>query len=244
MIHRLFDSILCAEQRPGTSAATQHSTEGVTVGGSEEQPSRRRNEREIFCAPSHVSVPQELHKRQQPSTQGTTASTAHSRHSPQINRIHERTDPFPNPDSTLPDHDPGSLDPSSSQYIWENFQPDALFPRNCDESILQFSIQHDEHTSNINHQGKTSGKPMHRSKDKTQIDTQRENVQLPLQTNPASEQMHTAVHGGRPRQEWPLQYLDGSMDGVPENANSYNEWPYPSGGWFSVMPTMLNAQDW
>ena len=226
-------------------AGTQPHIGQVNLGMFKEQPILRKDDGDLIRVPNHLSAPQGLHEGHQPSTQEIPPSRAHSRHSLQSIRIRERTDAFPDPENALPNPDPWSQNPPPIiQNDWENFQPNVLFPNNCDEFTLPFSVRSDEDTRNDHPQRRTSEKRNQGSNPESQIDPHHDSGPPPLDTRPASGQMTADVRGGCPRQEWPLLQVNGSMNGAPENADTCNHWPCPSGGWFSVMPTTLDAQDW
>ncbi|PGH15049.1 hypothetical protein AJ80_05674 [Polytolypa hystricis UAMH7299] len=183
---------------------------------------------------------------------------------------HRPTSPF-NPSFTVPATPPDLFlvtrnSPNISQSLWENFQPDQLFPDGTNMGYTGFSPP----TSNVDPQlhmphFQTGGLPSHQHmgmSNNQQQGQQQQQHQLPSRMRGAQDSP-TMLHnmsgmGGMPQQQqhlqpnmtmgnqqgWPMQSMDGHVGTMMDTSSQDDNWSTSSRGQGPTVPPALNVEDW
>ena len=138
--------------------------------------------------------------------------------------------------------------PNISQSLWENFQPDQLFPDGTNMSMPSFSP-----TNNTVDPQLQMPQQMQGMSQQPMMQTQQQNMQ---QRSMRGSQDSTAGMQGMPQnlgvpqmnvgvqnhQAWPIQGFDGRTGGI-DSQSQEDSWSNSSRGQ-GVVPTTLNVEDW
>jgi len=131
-----------------------------------------------------------------------------------------------------------------SQSLWENFQPDQLFPDGTNMSLPHFSppVQQIDPQLQMPH----LQRPNMQQQPHPQMSGQQQLPQRTLRGSqdggvPNLQAMHgqhglSQIHGMQPQPAWPNQYA--------EEQSPDDNWSNSSRGQGSIVPTTLNVEDW
>lgn len=132
--------------------------------------------------------------------------------------------------------------PNISQELWQNFQPDQLFPADTQVNFPQISpIQHH---SLVDPQLSRPQQPMPMHPHGTSMQPQSAGPQQHMQTpHSATIPMHSGMHDQSDPQGW-AQHID-MMAQHQHAASSEDTWSNSSNGRHNpIVPTTLNVEDW
>lgn len=272
LVYTLFESILgnkLLEDRLQKAAGRRHKKPKLNprlAQEKNEQQQKRKHEDMNPGFSNGTPVPQVSYERSRPETPAVTPSrdlsncarTANLQRSPRISQLSEgflgeiyRGDTRPptpfNSSYSIPATPPDLYlvtreSPHISQSLWENFQPDQLFPQNTHISLpiwgnqqnldpqLQMPQMQSPGIIQPALQGQTQSPPRESSPLQGQEDTQQ--IQEPQSLMQEMPQNNLGP-------DWPAQYLG-------DGRNSDNNWTASNRGVGGdpLIPTTLNLEDW
>lgn len=272
MVYTLFESILgnkLLEDRLQKAAGRRHKKPKLDPRVVQEKNEQQQKPKHEDMNPGFSNgppVPQVSYERSRPETPAVTPSrdlghcarTANLQRSPRISQLSggflgeiyrgdtRPTTPF-NSTYSIPATPPDLYlvtreSPHISQSLWENFQPDQLFPQNTHISLpiwgnqqnLDPQLQMLQKQSPGIIQPAAQGQPQSPSRESSPLQGQEDTQQI---------QEPQSLTQGMPQNnlgpEWPAQYLG-------DGRNSEEYWTASNGGpgGDPLIPTTLNVEDW
>ncbi|KAL9625724.1 MAG: hypothetical protein Q9160_000044 [Pyrenula sp. 1 TL-2023] len=275
MVHTLFESILgnkVLEERLQKAAGKRHQKAKKEIAAPEPAPPKRKYDDMNIGYPNGPPLPQVSYERSRPQTPAVTpsrdmgqpqpampapnSSSPHLRNAPDNfipagnSRGNTRpTSPF-NLGYSIPATPPDLFlvtrnSPPISQQLWENFQPDQLFPDGTNIEALSPNAQPVDPalTTMAPQMQGMQGQPMIPNQPGSQSMPQRgSHDNSGLQAVPrtlGAPQMNMNMAG----QPWSMQGIDGLLAAGMENQSQDDSWSNSSRGNAPIVPTALNVED-
>lgn len=277
MVHTLFESILgnkVLEERLQKAAGKRHQKSKKEIIAPEPASSKRKFDDMNIGYPNGPPLPQVSYERSRPQTPAVTpsrdigqppstmpapnSSSPHLRNVPEnfVSTGHSRgntrpTSPF-NLGYSVPATPPDLFlvtrnSPPISQQLWENFQPDQLFPDGTNIEALSPNTQPVDPalTTMAPQMQGMQGQPMVPNQQGPQQMHQRGSHD----NNPGMQGVHRTLNVpqmnmGIPGQQWSMQGIDGLLAAGMENQSQDDSWSNSSRGNAPIVPTALNVEDW
>jgi hypothetical protein len=255
---------------------SKHTANATPPSAKKEEPQKRKFDEMDFGYTNGPPAPQLSYERSRPQTPAVTPSrelghqhqtntmNAPSQTSPQMRHTTDTflsgggnsrgntrpTSPF-NPSYSVPATPPDLYlvtrnSPPISQSLWENFQPDQLFPGGTDMNIQPFAspnsntvdpqLQMPHMQTPQMQQQMMQGQPMSQN---AMGGSQDSNAGMGM--NPGMQGM-PQMHGGMQNQVWPMQAFDSRMGSMDQTQS--DNWSDSSRSQGPMVPATLNVEDW
>lgn len=268
------------EERLQKAAGRRHqkTKHGVSNAARKDEQAKRKYDEMEIGFPNGPPAPQVSYERSRPQTpavtpsrdlgpqpavqnMGAPQSSPHLRQSSDayLGRASSRgntrpTSPF-NPSYSVPATPPDLYlvtrnSPPISQSLWENFQPDQLFPDGTNMSIPPFS------SPNANPVDPQLQMMQGVGMQQPPMMQGQQQQQMPQRGMRGSQDGAGSMQGmpqnlGVPGmnftmqgQAWPMQAFDGRMAGQMDNQSQEDSWSNSSRGQGPIVPPTLNVEDW
>lgn len=263
------------EERLQKAAGKRHqkaTKQPVQIGRKEDQPKRKYDDMDIGF-PGGPPAAQVSYERSRPQTPAVTPSrelqptNGSSAAAPQSPNLRQASENFLGSGRSRGNTRPGSPfnlgysvpatppdlflvtrnSPPISQSLWENFQPDQLFPDGTNMSIPSFSPTNNAVDPQLQMPRQMQGMSQHPMMQSQQQDMQQRGMRGSQDSSSGMQGMPQnlgvpQMNVGMQNQTWPMQAYDARMGGV-DNQSQDDSWSNSSRGQ-GVVPTTLNVEDW